>query len=250
MDQRRADQPWHEGGILNRIPEPPAAPAELVVRPPAAERYADRLENPREQGPRPRPLRPGLVEPSLEHRRASKSERHGESDIAGVEHRRMNRERKVLQHRIQIRAVLRRGHQPLKRIRGPQSEQHETAADEAHHAEHAARKAQRQLAAEGRDRHAPNRQNQNPQEQRALVRAPEGRNSIEQRQMRVGITRDVQHGKIVVHERIDEAREGHHDEHELPRHGGTRHAHPYRLVRATRRPSRKTPATGSARRRV
>ena len=48
MNQRRADQPRHERGVLDRIPEPPAAPAELVVRPPAAERDADRQEHPRD----------------------------------------------------------------------------------------------------------------------------------------------------------------------------------------------------------
>src|SRR5438270_1884459 len=30
-----ADQPRHERGILYRVPEPPAAPAERVIRPPA-----------------------------------------------------------------------------------------------------------------------------------------------------------------------------------------------------------------------
>ena len=40
MDQRGADEPRHERRVLDRIPEPPAAPAELVVRPPAAERDA------------------------------------------------------------------------------------------------------------------------------------------------------------------------------------------------------------------
>ena len=47
MDERGADQPGHEGGVLHRVPEPPAAPAELVVRPAAAERDAEREEAPR-----------------------------------------------------------------------------------------------------------------------------------------------------------------------------------------------------------
>ena len=47
VDQRRADQPGHERGVLDRVPEPPAAPAEFVVGPPAAERDAERQERPR-----------------------------------------------------------------------------------------------------------------------------------------------------------------------------------------------------------
>ena len=42
-----AHQPRHERRILDRIPEPPAAPAEFVVRPPAAERDADGEKRPR-----------------------------------------------------------------------------------------------------------------------------------------------------------------------------------------------------------
>ena len=53
-------------------------------------------------------LRPGLVETPLEHRRAGEGEGHREADVAGVEHRRMDREREILQHRIQVRAVARR----------------------------------------------------------------------------------------------------------------------------------------------
>ena len=141
MDQRRAHQPGHERGVLDRIPEPPAAPAQFVVGPPAAERNADGLKQPGEDRPRPGPFGPGLIQPPLQHRRAGKCEGHREAHVAGVEHRRMDREREVLQHRIQVRAVLRRRNQAQERIRGPQREQHEAAADQAHDSEHAARKS-------------------------------------------------------------------------------------------------------------
>ena len=70
MDERRAGEPRHEGRVLDRIPEPVAAPAELVVRPPAAERDAHGEEGPGRRGPRARPARPRLVELAFEHRRA------------------------------------------------------------------------------------------------------------------------------------------------------------------------------------
>ena len=62
MDQRRAREPGHEGRVLHRIPEPPAAPSELVVRPGAAQHDAQRQEDPRGNGPRTRPARPRGVE--------------------------------------------------------------------------------------------------------------------------------------------------------------------------------------------
>ena len=51
VDQRGADQPGHERGIFHRVPEPPAAPAELVVGPPGAQRDADAEEGPGDDGP-------------------------------------------------------------------------------------------------------------------------------------------------------------------------------------------------------
>ena len=58
MHQRRASQPRHEGCVLHRIPEPPAAPAEFVVGPPAAERDADREQGPGDVRPASGPARP------------------------------------------------------------------------------------------------------------------------------------------------------------------------------------------------
>ena len=107
MNQRGADQPRHERRVLHRIPEPPAAPAELVVRPPAAERDADREKEPRERGPWPRPARPARIEAAFEHGGHRKGERHGEADVADVQHRRVHGEREVLQQRIQVAAVRR-----------------------------------------------------------------------------------------------------------------------------------------------
>ena len=45
MDQRGAGQPRHQRGVLDRIPEPPAAPAEFVIGPPRAHRDAEGQEH-------------------------------------------------------------------------------------------------------------------------------------------------------------------------------------------------------------
>ena len=46
MEKRGSCEPRHEGGVFDRVPEPPAAPAELVVGPPRTHRDADRQEHP------------------------------------------------------------------------------------------------------------------------------------------------------------------------------------------------------------
>ena len=129
MDQCRSHQPGHERCVFDRIPEPPSTPAELVVGPPAAERDTDGLKQPREYGPGPGPFGPGLIETAFEHRGDGERESHREAHVPGVEHRRVNREREILQHGIQIRAVRGGRYQAHERIRSPQREQHETAAD-------------------------------------------------------------------------------------------------------------------------
>src|SRR2546429_6393922 len=105
MNERGADQPRHEGGVLDRIPEPEAAPAELVVGPEAPERDAAGEESPGGGGPGPRPAGPGLAELSFEHRRARDRDRDREAHIARLKYGRMHRQRRVLGDRIQVTAV-------------------------------------------------------------------------------------------------------------------------------------------------
>ena len=65
VQQRRSCKPRHEGGILHRVPEPQAAPPELIVSPVGAHR--DALSGrPRQQRPGPNPPRPGGIYPAFE----------------------------------------------------------------------------------------------------------------------------------------------------------------------------------------
>src|SRR5450756_717481 len=52
MDKCRAHQPGHKGGVFNRIPEPPTAPAEFIVSPPTAQHDSRGQERPSHGGPR------------------------------------------------------------------------------------------------------------------------------------------------------------------------------------------------------
>ena len=73
MQQRRAGEPRHEAGVLDRIPEPPAAPAEFVVRPPRAQRDAEGEEGPGDVRPRPRPAQPARVDAGRRAARRSRT---------------------------------------------------------------------------------------------------------------------------------------------------------------------------------
>jgi hypothetical protein len=226
MDQRRTRKPGHEGRVLHRIPEPPPAPAELVVGPPAAERDADREEQPGRERPGPRPPRPGGIEPPFEQRRAGEGEGNCEADVAGVEDGWMHGQGEILQERIEIAPFGSGRNQASEGIRGRQHEELEAEADHAEEADDAAAKRRIEGAAACRDRQRPAGQAERPQEQRALVRAPDGGDPIEKRQLRMRIRSDVQHGKITLDERPGERAEGQRDEHELADDRGPGCGHP------------------------
>ena len=138
VNQRGADQPRHERRVLDRIPEPPAAPAELVVSPPAAERDADGEEQPRDRRPRPHPARPHANRACLPASRRPRTRtaprsRHSRcrasadgSTSAGS-----------CSSGFRSRPSGAAGHKPLERIRRHENEQREAGADQAEHAEHA-----------------------------------------------------------------------------------------------------------------
>ena len=201
MDERGADQPRHERGVLHRIPEPEAAPAELVVGPPASERDAAGEEGPGDRRPRARPARPHLIESALEHRRAGEGERHREPDVAGVEDRRMNRRApgpagSDSDHGRPAPAGSRRakGFEVASvKSRKPKLTTPSTPSTRA--AKRGGRRAEASATAT-----RPQRQQQDPQQQRAFVRAPHGGDPVEQRQRRVGILRDVTHREVVANE--------------------------------------------------
>ena len=226
MQQRGADEPRHERRVLDRIPEPPAAPAQRVVRPPAADHDADGEEAPGERGPRPRPARPRGVEAAAQQRGDGERERDREADVAHVQHRRMRDHARILQQRIQIAAVGGHREQPLERVRGEQQEQQEADADEAHHAQHAGDHFVGQVTALERDRERPDREHEHPQQHRALVRAPRRGEAVVDGQLRIRIGGDVQHREVADDERVREAAPRGGDEQDLALRDRPRERHP------------------------
>ena len=100
-----AGEPGHERGVLDGIPSPVAAPAEHGVGPVRAEKDAAGEESPGDHGPAAgdvNPLFAGIVH---DQRAQREGEGHSESDVAEVEHGRMDDHLGILQQRIQAAAV-------------------------------------------------------------------------------------------------------------------------------------------------
>ena len=179
MQQSGRRQPGHERGVLDRVPEPPAAPAQLVIGPIAARRDAERQEDPARQHPGPHGAGQRRVDVPGQHRPDGQAEGDRQADIAEVEGRRVEGQARVLQQRVEAPALRRRRVEPRERVRGEQQEGVEA-------------EAQRRLRAEAGDQHlladapleqgqgrARQRQHRHPQQHRAFVISPRAGELVE-----------------------------------------------------------------------
>ena len=99
-------EPRQEGGVLDRVPRPVAAPAEDLVAPPRAEDHPAGQERPGEEGPAPGLDQPPLTHPAGDEAGAGEGEGDGEADQTEVEQRRVERHQDVvLQQRVRTGAV-------------------------------------------------------------------------------------------------------------------------------------------------
>ena len=171
-------QPRHEGGVLDRVPRPVAAPSQNLVGPARTEQIAEREKEPRKDRPAARGANPSVVELARDERAAGERERHRRADVAGVERRRMDRHPVVLQQRVEVGAVRRHRGQEI-----------EGAGNEIQHPEKEDRDAGQHDKGPGRyfgiapavleyrDR-GENREQPGPEQQRALLPAPERRKLV------------------------------------------------------------------------
>ena len=238
MQQGGAGQPGHKRGVFHRVPEPPAAPAQFVVGPPTAEHNAQAEEGPGHIGPGPRPARPGRVQTATEQRGDGKGKGHAKTHVAHIQQRRMHDQPRVLQQRIQIVAVRRHGGQQAgEGIGGKQRKGQKAHGDGPHHRQHARQHNRRQAAAEARHRGHPQRQDQHPQQQRALVVAPQRGELVDGRQQAVAVGRHHCHRKIVAHKGAGQTGKTDRAEHADPQRQGRGQAH-RRVVPAKTAPQR------------
>ena len=222
MEQRGARKPGHEGGVLDRIPEPETAPAELVIGPPRAHGDAEREAHPGGKRPGSDPARPGGVDTAVDQGGDGKGEGHGEADIAGIEEGRVEGERRVLKDRVQPLSVEGGRVDADERIGGRDDEKEKGRRDRALHRKHVGLELPRQIGAIGRDARAEQREDQDPQHHRTLVVSPHARDFVEQRLGRVGVAPDIQDREVRGYVSDRQRSEGnrHQNELHLRRRGG------------------------------
>ena len=97
--------------------------------------------------------------------------------------------------------------QAVERVRGEQQEQQEAEREQAHDGEDARHHLVGQVPAEGGDRERPEREHQQPQQDRAFVAAPDRGDAVVQRQRAVRVGGDVEHREVVADEGQREADE-------------------------------------------
>ena len=230
MDQGGADQPGHEGGVFYGVPEPPAAPAEFVVGPFAAEGNPDGEEHPGDGGPGAGPAGPFLGEFATEQGGDGEAKGDGEANVAHVEDRGVEDHAGVLQQGVEVPAVKGGGDEPVEGVGGEQDEGDEADADEAHGAEQAGAEYGGQVAAEDGDGNCPQGEGHGPEQHGAFVATPDGRQAVLHGQGGVGVGGNIQHGEVVGVKGVAKTDEGDAGKHKLPSRGRDAGVHPGSLV--------------------
>ena len=199
MDVGGAGEPGEERGVLDRIPTPVTAPAEDLVAPPRAEDDPGGQEAPREQRPASGDEQPPLTDASGDQRTDREGERNGEADVAEVEHRRMERDQRVvLEQRVRSGAVVADGHRHgAERVGGPHHQREEEDAG----GEHGQQRPTGQLVVQAipepvGDQRRVARQHQRPQQDRTLERRPHRRHVEQRRRPRRPVVGHVLHREV------------------------------------------------------
>ena len=172
MQVRRHHEPRHEGGVLDRVPCPVTAPSEHFVGPSRAEHVAEREKEPREDRPAARRSNPSVVEFAGDQRGGAEGERHGRADVAGVERRRMYRHPVILQQRIEVGSFSRDYREQIERARDEIQHQQKKDCDAGQHCERIRRNVGIAAAVLERNDRREDRQQESPEQQRALLPAP------------------------------------------------------------------------------
>ena len=209
MQKRRAAEPREQGSVLHRVPSPVAAPAEHVIGPRRAQHHAGALEQPRDQRPAACGENPGVARLPRDQRADGEGERHREADVAEVQHRRVDRHRRVLQQRAQAVAVRHRRdqlvyRQHLERVGDEVVEHQEEGLNRGQHPDHPGHHVA-MLAAVGEDYDRRVRgQQEAPQQQRAFLSAPPRRILVQHGHGAVGMLGNVGEAEIAGDQRVDQ----------------------------------------------
>ena len=168
-----------------------------------AEQLADAERRPRDQRPAPRGHDPELVGAAREQGADREGERDGEPDVAEVEQRRVGHHVRVLEARRQAAAVERR-HLRHERRREHDDGEGEEDGDGAEHGHDPGDEVAGAAAVQEDRGGAVAGEDEQPEQERALLAAPEGRDRVAGRQLAARVGPDVDEREVVPDEGDDE----------------------------------------------
>ena len=205
VQERRRREPRQQARVLDRIPAPVAAPAQLLVRPDHAEREAEGEEQPADHRPAPHGPQPGVVEIAGDQRRHAERVRDRHPHKADVERRRVNDHVRVLEQRVEPPPFSRRrGEERVERVPVNDHQEQEERLDDRDDGDDVRDQLAVPLAVGGDGERAEDRQQEHPEEDRAVQAAPVRRDLVEERLLEIGIALDVLDRVVADDERVDD----------------------------------------------
>ena len=181
VQEGRAGQPRQQRGVLDRVPGPVAAPAQLGVGPAGAEQDPDAEEEPGRQREAARRADPVGVHAPHDERPDGEGEGHRPQRVPRVEHRGVDHHARVAQERVEPGA-LRRGLRHGVKGRDREDEQRgEEGAEAEQHGRRVGRHVAQAPAHEEEHEARPQRQQPHPEQQRALLGRPRRGRAVEGR---------------------------------------------------------------------
>ena len=202
-----ASKPGHKARVLDRVPAPVAAPAEDRVGPVRTKKDAAGQEHPGDHGPAAGDRDPLLAGVAHHQRPERKGERHRKSDVAEIEHRRMDDHLRILQQGIETKAVGgERAGLERKRGRGEDQQQQKEDLDGGEDGGRVGGEAYVYLVADAQHK-AIGGQQPAPEQQRAFLPGPKRGELISSGKLAVGVVENVAEGVIVGKRGVDQ-REG------------------------------------------
>ena len=203
MQEGGRREPRHQRRVLDRIPGVVATPADLLVGPVRAEQLADAERRPGDERPAARGDDPPLVRATGEQRAHREGERDRQPDVAEVEQRRVGHHVRVLEARVQAGPVRRR--RPAWRTASPRRRAGTRRRPRRRRPPGRPRRRDRARPAVEQDRsRSVAGQDQQPEEERSLLPAPEGGDRVAGRQLAARVLRDVDEREVVADERREE----------------------------------------------
>ena len=210
VQERRRRKPRQQPGVLDRIPHPVTAPAQLLVRPEHAERQPERQEEPGHHRPAPDRAEPRVVQVAGRQRRDPERERDRHPDEADVERRRVDRHVEVLQQRAEPAPVAGRlRDERLERVVVDHHQEDEEHLHEGDRRDNVRDQLAVALAVDIHRDRPEGGQQEHPEHDRAVQPAPVRRQLVEEGLCGVGVPLDVLDRIVVGRKGVNDQRRGH-----------------------------------------